>query len=131
MSRARAPARSAIPAAFGVVTLTSVGVLLARDAIPHLFAADTRDFVAALPLVLMATTHVVYRALRRGSPIDWAKTMLLALAFFFWAANLLCSEGGLARLFNDIAIAAFILDGFLVIIDPPPGSHGEGDPELS
>jgi|GEM_PF-1426368 hypothetical protein len=133
MSRAQAPARRAIPAAFGVLTLISVGVLLARDAIPHLFAADPRDFVAALPLVLMATTHVVYRALRRGSPVEWAKTTLLALAFFFWATNLLCADRGLARLFNDVAIAAFILDAFLVIVDWPPGStHGEGDlPELA
>jgi hypothetical protein len=51
----------------------------------------------------------------------------LALAFLFWAANLICSDRGLARLFNDVAIATFVVDGLLVIFGwPSAPDHGEG-----
>lgn len=132
MSRVPLPARQAIPVAFGALTLTSVGVLLACDAIPHLSPARTHDFFAALPLVLIAATHVVYQAGRRGPAVEWAKTTLLALAFLFWAANLLCADPRLASLFNDIAISAFVLDGLLILFGGRPSpSPDKAKPEAS
>jgi hypothetical protein len=130
MSRVQLRALQAIPTAFGVLTVISVGVLLARDAVPHLFSVGARDFVAALPLVLVATTYLIYRVVRRGPPLEWAKTVLLVLAFLFWAANLLCADRDLARLFNDIAVSAFVVDGLLIMFSSRPGStFGEGDAE--
>src|SRR5580692_4742976 len=120
-----AAARRIPPTASGVVALVGVGVLLTSDAMPQRFTAETRDFLAALPLVLIAVTHVVYRAVWRGPPVEWAKTTMLAFAFLFWAANLFSSDGRLARLFNDIAIAGFVLDAFVNIIGFPPGSDRE------
>src|SRR5580658_8835485 len=114
MYRVQCLARRAIPNGFGVLTVVSVGALLACDAVPHLFPVDAHDFVAALPLVLVAATYLIYRVIRRGPPEEWAKTALLVLAFLFWAANLLCADRHLARLFNDMAIAAFVVDGLLI-----------------
>jgi hypothetical protein len=42
------------------VTLVSVGVLLLWDFIPRLFFARAHDFLAALPLALIACTVLVY-----------------------------------------------------------------------
>jgi hypothetical protein len=122
MSRVQMPARQAILTAFGVITVISVGVLVACDVVPQLFPSDTHDVVAALPLILIAATYLIYRAVRRGPPAEWAKTLLLVLAFLFWAANLLCEDRNLARLFNDVAISAFVLDGLLVLFGWRPSS---------
>jgi ABC-type transport system involved in cytochrome c biogenesis permease subunit len=116
------PARQAIPTAFGVITVISVGVLVVCDVVPQLFPSDTHDIVAALPLVLIAATYLIYRAVRRGPPVEWAKTLLLVLAFLFWAANMLCEDRKLARLFNDIAISAFVFDGLLILFGKRPAS---------
>jgi hypothetical protein len=116
------PARQATPTAFAVITLISVGVLVACDVVPRLFPYDAHDVVAALPLVFIAVTYLIYRAVRRGPPAEWAKTLLLVLAFLFWAANLLCKDRNLARLFNDVAISAFVIDGLLVLVGWRPSS---------
>jgi hypothetical protein len=111
--------RRAIPAALGVLTLISVGVLLVSDMSPRLVPAQGHDFLAALPLVSIALACVAHQAVRRAPRTEWAKTAILALAFLFWAANQLCHDHWLAMVFNDIAIAAFVLDMFLVIIGWP------------
>ena len=127
MSIVHTRARRAVPTAFALLTLLSVGVLIVCDAIPPLFPARAHDFCAAIPLVGIALVHVTYQAVRRAPPIEWAKTMLIALAFLFWAASLLCQSRSLASLFDDIAIAGFVFDGLLVIVGSPPGSiHAEG-----
>jgi hypothetical protein len=113
-----------LPAALGAVTLVSVGVLLTFDAKPHLFWVGSHDVLAALPLILVAVAYGVWQAVRKA-PTEWAKTTLVALAFLFWAANLLCSDRELARLFNDIAIAGFVFDALLVIMGRPPGPRHE------
>jgi hypothetical protein len=53
------------------------------------------------------------------------KAMMLAVAFLFWAANQLWPDLPQATLFNDIAIALFVLDVFLVIIGWPTTSPDE------
>jgi hypothetical protein len=116
------PARQTIPTAFGVITVISVGALVACDVVPQFFPSDTHDVVAALPLVFIAVTYLICRAVRRGPPAEWAKTLLLVLAFLLWAANLLCKDRNLARLFNDVAISAFVLDGLLALLGWRPSS---------
>ena len=43
-----------LPVILGVVTLASVGVLLAWDAFPRLFPARAHDVLAAFPLAMIA-----------------------------------------------------------------------------
>jgi hypothetical protein len=55
--------------------------------------------------------------------MDFAKSVLLAAAFLFWAANQFWPNLPQATLFNDIAIGLFVLDLFLVMTGwPPPPS---------
>jgi hypothetical protein len=108
----------------GVLTLMTLGLLLACDAEPHLFPADAHDLLAALPLVLVALAYVAYQAARRAPPMEWAKTILLAVAFLFWAANQLWPDRRVATLFNDIAVAAFVLDVLLVMVGWPRPAAG-------
>ena len=119
MSVVLAQGRRAIPTLFASLTLLSVGLLLTCDALPRRFSAEAHDSLAALPLVLIAVAYVVYQAVRRAPPMEWVKTATLVLAFLFWAANQLCTDRKLSTLFNDIAIAAFVLDVFLVIVGWP------------
>jgi uncharacterized membrane protein len=110
------PRIRAVPVLLGVLTLALVGVLLLWDACPWLFPARAHDVLGALPLVLIAVAYVVYRATRRPTAVDLVKAAILTLAFFFWAANQLWPDRSRATLFNDIAIALFVLDVFLVIV---------------
>jgi hypothetical protein len=59
------------------------------------------------------------------------KAILLAAAFVFWAANQLWPDLRQAILFNDIAIALFVLDIFLVMIGWPATSPDESFAETS
>jgi hypothetical protein len=47
------------------------------------------------------------------------KAILLALAFLFWAANQFWPESPRSTLYNDLAIALFVLDVFFVIVGWP------------
>jgi hypothetical protein len=116
MCIAQSRARRALPIAFGVLTFVSVGVLLTGDAFPRLFPSVSHEILAPLPLVLITLAYVVYQAGGRASRLEWAKTAILALGFLFWAANQLWPDCRLSTLFNDIAIAAFVLDAFLAMI---------------
>jgi hypothetical protein len=118
-------AHRALPVALGAVTLASVGLLFAGDAWPRVFPAGSHDFLGALPLVLIALAYLVYQSVRRPAPAELAKAVLLAIAFLFWAANQLWSEEPCATLFNDIAIALFVVDVFLVIVGWPRSSPDE------
>jgi len=111
--------RRLLPVILCIVTLVSVGVLLLWDILPGLFPVGAHDFLAAFPLALIACACLVYEALRRPAPSELIKAILLACAFLFWAANQLWPNLRQATLFNDIAIALFVLDVFLAIIGPP------------
>jgi hypothetical protein len=120
-------ARRAVPNGFAWLTLLSVGVLLVCDAIPRLFPARAHDYCAALPLAWIALALVVHQAVRHASAKEWAKTILIAVAFLFWAANQLCRDRVWAALLNDIAITAFVFDALLVIFAwPPDSTQGDG-----
>jgi hypothetical protein len=51
--------------------------------------------------------------------------MMLSVAFLFWAANQPWPDLSQATLFNDIAIALFVLDVFLVMVAWPSTSPDE------
>ncbi len=107
------------PMMLGVVTLAGVVVLLVWDVNPTFFPARAHDSLAALPLALIAVAYLVYQTVRRPPPAEMMKAILLAAAFFLWAANQFWPNLRQATLFNDLAIALFVLDVFLVMAGWP------------
>jgi hypothetical protein len=112
-------AHRALPVILGVVTLASVAVLVAWDAFPRLFPARAHDVLAAFPLAMIAFAYLVFQTARRPARLEAVKAVLLAVAFLFWAANQFWPDLPQATLFNDVAIALFALDVFLVIVGWP------------
>src|SRR5215469_7744193 len=95
-----------VPLRFGQLTLVSVLLLVAWDDYPRAFPARA--------LALIAVTYLLYQAVRRPRPAELLKAMLLAAAFLLWAANQFRPLASAATLCNDLAIALFVLDVFLV-----------------
>jgi hypothetical protein len=115
----------ALPVILGVVSLVSVVVLLIWDAGPHLFPPKAHDVLGAFPLGMIAFAYLAYQAAHKPAFLEVAKAVLLAIAFLFWAANQLWPDIPPSMLFNDIAIALFVLDVFLVMIGWPGSSPDE------
>ena len=111
----------------GVLTLTSVVVLLVWDAAPGLFPPKSHDFLGAFALAAIAVAYLAWQAVRRPPALEFLKAIMLAVAFLFWAANQLWPDVKQATLYNDIAIALFVLDVFLVMIGWPPGRPVDSD----
>jgi hypothetical protein len=118
-------AQRTIPWVLGVVTLISVVVLLAWDVNPKLFPAGAHDCLATFPLVIIAVAYLLYQSARRLVAKEILKAIMLAVAFLFWAANQFWANLPQAILFNDIAIALFVLDVFLVMTGWPKTSPDE------
>jgi hypothetical protein len=91
--------------ALGAITLVGVAALLLWDFSPGLFPAH------------IAVAWLVFKAADRRSEL--VKSILLAAAFLFWAANQLWPSARQATLFNDVAIALFVLDLFLMMRSRP------------
>lgn len=117
--------RRSLPVLFGLAALASVGVLLAWDVSPQLFPPRAHDLLGAFPLAMIAIAYLVYQAAHRPARKELFKAILLAIAFLFWSANQLWPNHPLATLCNDIAIALFVLDVFLVMIGWPATSPDE------
>jgi hypothetical protein len=118
-------AHRAAPVILGILTLLSVGVLLAWDIFPARFPAKAHDLLGAIPLAMIAVAYLVYQSAHRPPVRELVKAIMLAAAFLFWAANQLWPDSALAILWNDIAIALFVLDVFLVMIGWPSSSPDE------
>ena len=119
------PLHRRLPAIIGVITLVAVGVLLTWDALPGYFSARAHDYLAAFPLATIALAYLVYQSAHRPPFRELVKAILLSAAFVFWAANQLWPDSRQATLFNDIAVALFVLDIFLVMIGWPATSPDE------
>jgi hypothetical protein len=118
-------AHRAIPVILGVVTMAGVAALLVWDAYPNLFPSSAHDFLGTFPLAMIAVSYLVYQSVHGPGLKEWLKAILLAVAFLFWAANQFWPNPRQAIVFNDIAIALFVLDVFLVIVGWPAGSPDE------
>jgi hypothetical protein len=103
----------------GQLTLVSVVLLMVWDRYPRAFPARAHDLLGALPLALIACTYLLYQVLRRPGPAEVLKAILLAAAFLLWAANQFWPKASAATLFNDLAIALFVLEVFLVVAGWP------------
>jgi hypothetical protein len=130
MYRRLNPRHRSLSVILGVITMASVGVLLAWDAVPGVFPARAHNFLGAFPLAMIAIAYLVYQAAHRPASMEFVKALLLAVAFLFWAANQLWPDLRQATLFNDIAIALFVLDVFLVIVGWPASSPDEAFAEI-
>lgn len=115
----------AAPVSLGAVTLGSVLVLLVWDVRPEIFPLRAHNLLGAVPLALIAVAYLLYQSVRRPAPEEMFKAVLLAIAFLFWAANQFWPEAARATLYNDLAIALFVLDVFFVIVGWPSGSPDE------
>jgi hypothetical protein len=124
-------AHRATPVILGIITLVSVGMLLALDVHPALFPASAHVFLGAFPLAMIAFAYLLYQTAHRPPPMEWVKAIMLAVAFLFWSANQFWSNLHQAMIFNDIAIALFVLDVFLVMIGWPTTSPDESFAETS
>ena len=118
-------AHRALPAILGAVTLATVAVLFAWDAFPALFPSRSHDVLAGFSLAMIAVAYIVYQLAHRPAPAEFLKAILLAVAFLFWAANQFWPASPQATLCNDVAIALFVLDVFLVMIGWPASSPDE------
>jgi hypothetical protein len=125
MDRRLGWSRRVFPVLLGLLTLAFVGALLLWDAAPELFPARAHDVLGATPLGLIAVAYLLFQVARRPTRADLVKAAILVLAFFFWAANQLWPGLSKATLFNDIAIALFVLDVFLVIVGWPSTAGDE------
>ncbi len=119
------PANLAAPISLGVITLGSVFVLLVWDLRPMSFPGWSHSTLAALPLALIGVAYLLYQSVRRPGGAEIFKAVLLAAAFLFWAANQFWPETARATLYNDLAIALFVLDVFFVMVGWPPDSPDE------
>jgi len=85
--------------------------------------------LAAFSLAMIALAYLVHQVAHWPPAMEFLKAIMLAVAFLFWAANQFWPNLPQATLFNDIAIALFVLDVFLVIIGwprtSPDSSFGE------
>jgi hypothetical protein len=118
-------AHRALSVILGAVTLAVVGAVLLCDAFPHMLAGKSHDILAAVSLASIAFAYLIYQAAHRPPWREWAKAIMLALAFLFWAANQVWPDPHQAVILNDLAIALFVLDVFLVMVGWPPGSPDE------
>ena len=107
----------------GVVTIVDVVLLLVQDAAPKVFPAISHSFLAAFSLALIACAYLIFQLAHRRAPMELLKAVLLAAAFLFWAANQFWPNLAQAALLNDIAIALFVLDVFLVVAGWPSTSN--------
>jgi hypothetical protein len=102
-----------------VGTLVSVAPLLVWELSPGLFPAGAHDGLAATPLAIVAVAFVVHQVVRGALPLELVKASVLALGFLFWAANQLWPDAPRATLYDDLAIAAFVLDAVLTMVGWP------------
>jgi hypothetical protein len=107
------------PAVLGACTLVSVVLLLAADACRTAYVARFHDLFGALALGLIAFAYLAYQSVRRPSRMEMLKALLLSVAFLLWAANQMCPNTTQGTLFNDFAIALFVLDVYWIIVGWP------------
>ncbi len=112
----RSAAAAFIPAALGVITLATVALLLVWDLSPQRFPPKAHDTLAALPLALIAVAWLAHRLAERATRAELGRALVLAAAFLFWAANQFWPDSPRATLFNDVAVALFVIDVWLTMI---------------
>jgi hypothetical protein len=119
MSRPLHTSLRSIPLAVALLTFATLAPLLVWDASPGLFPNRAHDALAAAPLALIGVACLLHALVRGSSLPELLKSGALAAAFFFWAANQLWPDHPRATLFNDVAVALFVVDVLLAIAGWP------------
>lgn len=104
------------PAALALLTLATVALLLVWDLSPRRFPPKAHDSLAALPLALIAVAWLAHRLTERPTRGELGRAIVLAAAFLFWAANQFWPDSAQATLFNDLAVALFVIDVWLTMM---------------
>jgi len=112
----RSATAASVPAALAVITLATVALLLVWDVSPRRFPTKAHDTLAALPLALIAVAWVAHRLTQRPTRSEIGRALVLAAAFLFWAANQFWPDSPQATLFNDLAVALFVIDVWLTMM---------------
>jgi hypothetical protein len=111
--------RSPVSFVLGLITLAALALLLLWDAAPGWFSPTAHDALAALPLTLIGLAAIAHRLGQRPTWGELSRTLLLAAAFFCWAANQLWPTLPRATLLNDLAVALFVIDVWWTIAARP------------
>jgi hypothetical protein len=78
--------------------------------------AMAHALLECLTPVLIALAYLIYQSAHHPPLKEWIKAIMLVVAFLLWAANQVWPNSRQAMILNDVAIALFVLDIFLVII---------------
>jgi hypothetical protein len=100
------------PVAIGLVAILSLVPLLWWDVAPARFPSRSHDVFGAIPLFAIAAAHFAQQVIQKPSRLGWLRAVIVVAAFVAWAANQYWPEHALATLWNDIAIALFVIDIF-------------------
>lgn len=119
-----------VPIVLAVLALAGVAALALWDFFPAPFPPRAHDFLGAFPLALIALAYLAHQIGRHCHPRALAKALLLVIAFLSWAVNQFRPDLPQAGLFNDAAIALFVLDVVLAMTGPPSSSPGRAGGEL-
>jgi len=108
----------------GALTMAGVALLLAWDVKPDSFPASAHLVLGAIPLALIALSYSIYQIHMCPPRAHVLRAIILAVAFLCWAENQLLGDGRFATLFNDLAIALFVVDVFLTMVGWPLEQDG-------
>jgi hypothetical protein len=92
--------------------------LVAWNLAPGRFSAHAHDHLAALPLALIAASHLLWQLGRRPGRLQVVQAVMLSTGFALWAATQLWPDAPRSLLLNDVAIVLFVVDLYLAIGRP-------------
>jgi hypothetical protein len=110
---------SRLPLAIGSIAMLSLVPLLAWDVAPDRFPSRSHDLFGAGPLLAIAIAYFAQQLVQRPPLLGWMRAGIVVAAFVAWAANQYLPDNGLATLWNDIAIALFVIDIFFSLAKAP------------
>ena len=106
----------ALPVLLGAIHNGQRWSTFALGFISSILWANAHNLLGAFPLTVIAIAYLAYQSAHRPPRKELFKAVLLAVAFLFWGANQLWPNCAQATLYNDFAIALFVLYVFLVMI---------------
>jgi hypothetical protein len=107
------------PLAIGAIAMLSLAPLLAWDVVPTRYPPRSHDLLGALPLLAIAASYFAQQLVQKPSRLGWLRAKVVVAAFVAWAINQYWPEHLTATLWNDIAIALFVIDVFLSLTKAP------------
>lgn len=125
------------PVAIASIAVLSLLPLLVWDVAPARFPSRSHDLLGATPLLAIAASYFALQVVHKPSRLGWLRATLVVGAFVAWAANQCWPRHALAMLWNDVAIALFVIDIFLSVAKAPgtgvapPLTDEPGDAEAS